>query len=371
MLISRFRPTSSFPLPRILGPSILASVTACSLLAAVSEVGAEPAPSGNPDSVRAAARVLGEEGLAAYREENYRVAAEKLGKAFDLVRVPTVGLWLARALVRQNQLVEAAERYQQVLQIEAPEGRISAQRQAQQDAAVERQELLRRIPVLKIVVLGAPQDDLTLQLDGVSLDPALVGTEIPVNPGKRSVAVSSQGKTLYKEITLAEAARESIELDFGTAEDAAGVTTTVPEAAPQAAVDPVMPPPIPQQTRRLEPVDYSESEESELWWRRTGGWVALGAGGVALGTWGVTALLAKGVRDDIEKDCHGTVCAKSQADDVDRYNALVTASTIGFWTGVVASAAGGYLLLSLPGEGGEAPLVPWVGVGTVGAVGRF
>ncbi|MBN1611646.1 MAG: hypothetical protein JW940_33735 [Polyangiaceae bacterium] len=368
-MTSRSRFSFSFLSPNTLPRSLLACLTACSLLGHAAEARAESgsSSSSSEDSSRAVARTLGEEGLAAFREEDYSLAAEKLGKAFDLVRVPTVGLWLARALARTNQLVQAAERYQQVLQIEDPEGRVSAQRQAQRDASLERRDLVRRIPGLTITVVGAAAEGLTLQLDGAPLDPALLGTDMPVNPGQRTVTATSEGRTLEKQATLAEADHASIELDFTAVEAAASTSEPAPLPEPAAALPPTNPPLFASQG----PGDRPVPAERDLGWRRTAGWVGLGVGGAAWATWGVTALLAKRLQRNMDRDCTGSVCLESRQDDVHRYNVLLTASTIGFWTGLVAGATGGYLLLSLPGQSGEDPLVPWIGMGTVGAVGRF
>jgi hypothetical protein len=62
-------------------------------------------------ATRSSARKVAMVGVAALQQGNADVAAEKLEKAFQILRVPSVGLWLARALRKRGQLVEASEHY--------------------------------------------------------------------------------------------------------------------------------------------------------------------------------------------------------------------------------------------------------------------
>jgi Flp pilus assembly protein TadD len=63
------------------------------------------------DRERAAARSLASEGVTAYEEGRNAVALEQFQRAYQLAPIPTIGLWLARALAKDGQLVEANERY--------------------------------------------------------------------------------------------------------------------------------------------------------------------------------------------------------------------------------------------------------------------
>ena len=44
------------------------------------------------DAARAAARDLGAEGVESYQAGNYAAASQQLGRAFEILRVPTLGL---------------------------------------------------------------------------------------------------------------------------------------------------------------------------------------------------------------------------------------------------------------------------------------
>src|SRR5689334_3893827 len=105
---------------------------------------AEPALA-QSDSARAGARDLGPGGVEAYQGGNYTLATDKLGRAFEILRVPSLGLWSARALAKSGKLVEASERYLVVTRLDAS-GDIAVQNQAKAEAATEREALLPKIP---------------------------------------------------------------------------------------------------------------------------------------------------------------------------------------------------------------------------------
>jgi uncharacterized protein HemY len=62
-------------------------------------------------ATRFAVRKLGDAGVSAYRAGDYESASEKLEKAYELMPVPSLGLWSARALVQRGSWTQAAERY--------------------------------------------------------------------------------------------------------------------------------------------------------------------------------------------------------------------------------------------------------------------
>src|SRR5690349_3336121 len=75
------------------------------------------AQSPSDDATRAVARELGVEGIQAYQANDVSTADQKLEKAYRLFAAPTLGLWSARSRAKLGRLVEAAERYRQVVQI--------------------------------------------------------------------------------------------------------------------------------------------------------------------------------------------------------------------------------------------------------------
>src|SRR5262245_32884810 len=87
------------------------------------------------DDARAAARTTGYEGVAAFEQGRYEEAHEKLDRAYELMRVHTLGLWSARAMVKRGLLVAAAERYLEVARMPVVHGDAAVQSEARDTAA--------------------------------------------------------------------------------------------------------------------------------------------------------------------------------------------------------------------------------------------
>jgi predicted deacylase len=102
------------------------------------------------DATRGAARTLGYDGVKAYQSGDYPVANEKLDKAYRVLKVPSLGLWSARALVKVGRLVEASERYAEVSRLPTSGGDETVQKQAQVDARAELEALAPRVPSLNM-----------------------------------------------------------------------------------------------------------------------------------------------------------------------------------------------------------------------------
>src|ERR1700712_2816842 len=81
------------------------------------------------DASRSAARETASAGVAAFQRNDFAIASEKLEKAYRLLKVPSFGLWSARALVKTGHLVQAAERYHEVVQLGLSEGDLTVQKQ--------------------------------------------------------------------------------------------------------------------------------------------------------------------------------------------------------------------------------------------------
>ncbi|MDB4990785.1 MAG: uncharacterized protein JWN04_5963 [Myxococcaceae bacterium] len=283
------------------------------------------------DAARATARQLGEQGIEAYRAEDYRAAAEKLDKAYQLFEVPTLGLWSARARERLGHLVEAAERYRDTARASNTIGDSAAQKEAQRTAAQELKALLPRISSLTIQLGEAPPDAVTVTIDGVVVPRAMIGARRPTNPGAHK-----------------------LEAVLGTEREMLDVLLTEGEHAERAflfqklAVTPLPPPstqPPPSQTARVQPeagvaleAGPSQLANGEPATKRKAGLpgkpLALGAlsvGAAGLLTSAITALLARA-------QCKDNVCASASA--LRTHDSLKTASTVTFYLGA-AFAVGG------------------------------
>lgn len=325
-------------------------LVAC-LVAPGSALAAEPAraPSAAPsasvidDATRAAVRKLGDAGTNAYEAGDYELASEKLEKAFQLLMVPSLALWSARALAKRGLLAQAAERYLLVQRLDAGPGNPAVQDEARRQAALERAELMPRLPYLRVRLDGASAGEVSVSVDGAPLPALLVGEDWPANPGAHHVVGTRGAERVEASCELAEGQTLEVVLRFPHRSRVASAT--------QADVTGVV-----------------DAAESGLPWRSIG-WVTLGIGGATLVASGVVGIVASREYDALTSsaDCLAEQCLSSRRSDVESYHRLVDVSTFGWISGAVLAGAGTLLVLTAPGSDVS------VGLGPAGANvgGRF
>jgi hypothetical protein len=301
------------------------------------------------DATRASARQLGYSGVEAFQSGQYESAREKLDKAYRVLKVPSLGLWSARALEKLGKLVEASERYLEVTRLSPSSGQEAVQTQAQADARREFEVLSPRIPKLRVVVEGADPSAVVLTVDGVAIAPELVGEERPVNPGKHRIEAKAGVETRASETSLGEGEHQTVKLSFGIA---GAVSVSRSEPSPPDVAPP------------------SRTGST----RATLGWAAVIAGGAGVVAGGVTGVLALGKRGDLESSDRCRIerneCLPDMQPVVDEYDRWRTVSTIGFVAGGVLATAGVVLLLTVPGEDGPSTALR-VSPRAVALIGRF
>jgi hypothetical protein len=298
--------------------------------------GTVSAAAAEPDaSTRAAARNIATAGALALEQGDVELATQKLTKAYELLPVPSIALWLARALVKRGQLVEAAEHYIQAGRLSPSLGSERAvQELAQKDAAQELSELTPRIPKLVITIEGARPDEVTLTVDGKPLATAVLGEEQPINPGTHTIRGTRPAEAVEQPITLLEGQSQSLVLRFQNRAAAPAVATVTPPA-------PTAPPPAAAP-------DSSHATHASSSGNKTLAYVAFAVGGAALVTGGVTGALAISKRSDLDANpaCQDGVCSPSIQGDIDSFRTMRTVSTIGFVAGGVCAGAGLVLWLT-------------------------
>jgi hypothetical protein len=298
-----------------------------------------PAPARAQDadpSVASAARQIGFEGVQAYEAGRYEEALDKLQRAYDLVKVPTFGLWSARSLVKLGRLVAASERYLEVTRIQlAPDAR-DIQKKAQGDARTELEALKPRIPNLTIAVAGAPTGSARVTMDDKPVPNALLGVQAPVDPGRHVIEARVGERVERRDVTVAEGASETVRIAFPP-----GAVATGP--APTATTAPTSTPPAPSATPGRSSPAFTIAA------------VAIGGGGLALGA--ITGALAIGKRNDLEGnvECRNDECLPDAHDEVDSLDVLRLVSTIGFIVGGAGIATGITLLVVDGGGNNNAP----------------
>ncbi len=285
------------------------------------------------DATRSAARQLATDGSAAYQAEDFAQAYDQFNRAYQLVHVPTVGIWAARSLVKLGRLVEASERYleieRQPLSADAPAEHVKAQK----DATDERTALLPRIPSVRVILDGADASEVFVTLNDQLLQAALLGVKRPTDPGKLRLKGVRGEQVVDANVELAEGESRDVTLSFPK------LSHVKPSAAPPAAanVAPAVPP-------KLE-----GSPDHTL------AYVAFGVGGAALITGGIFGGLALSQKSDLDGKCPARRCGPAQYGDVDSYATKSLVSGVGIIAGAALIGAGAVLYFTAPSPASEQP----------------
>jgi hypothetical protein len=102
--------------------------------------------------------------------------------------------------------------------------------------------------------------------------------------------------------------------------------------------------------------------------------VSLVIGGVGITTGVVLGLVAASKQSDLSENCADKECLPPSHPVLDEYRAFGAASTVGFIAGGVGLGLGIVLLAtapSAPKQETATRIVPYIGLGSAGAVGRF
>jgi hypothetical protein len=244
------------------------------------------------------------------------------------VEVPTIVLMQARTLVQLGRWVEGADKYASVQRWRDARPAEQANPtfvQAAEAAAVELAHLMPRIPKLNVQVSGAREGEaVEVYLDNRRMLDALVGADVPVDPGTHSVEVRRpDGRTVSRQLSIPEGRREEV--------------TILLEAE-----QPPAPKPVEAPVAASAPVERDGAGGSS---RATFGWLLLGTGAVAAGIGTVTGIVALGKKADLDEVCDPG-CDVSHEETLDSYRLNRTLSYVGFAIGVAGVSSGAYLLLS-------------------------
>jgi len=295
------------------------------------------AQSESDDATRSAARTLGKEGLSAYDAGDYPAAAQKLARAYAAVRVPTLGLWLARALAKTGKLVEASERYGEVTRLEISKlSNVEVQTEAQAKAKRERAELLPRIPTVRIQIEGADPDAVQITIDGTPVPSELLVVPRSVNPGQRTIEGKRGEEVVRKSVSVEEGQKEQVVLTFHGRQ---GAATLAKKKSPTATETP------------------GPKEASAGWPTLT--WVGFIAGGAGVLAGSVTGVLSLSATSRAREYCVNDNCAPPANDDIDSAKTMGTVSTVSFGVGIVGIGVGlAALLTSSPDSDARTDTAP-------------
>lgn len=322
-----------------------------------------PAFAQTTDATRAAARQLATEGVAKFEDGEFVSASDKLNRAFETIRAPSLGLWSARALVRCGRFVEASERYLEVTRLDPKNGDEAVQRQAQSDAIHEYDALQVRIPRVTLALANSvPGEDVKVSLDGVLLPATLLRAQVPVDPGPHVIEAVQGALSTRQALTFAEGARVnvSLQLVYTPPTQTAAAGLGLPGgASSQASIQsaPARKRALPAAPERATP---------------TGVWLTLASAGAGIVVGSVTGVMAMNTRAPVAPHCPGDVCEPKYADEVERLNTLRHVSTGAFaFSGVALASAGVLWLWASPARPTRAYVQPRIGLASVRLVGAF
>ncbi|HET7538480.1 MAG TPA: hypothetical protein VFK05_01365 [Polyangiaceae bacterium] len=166
------------------------------------------------DLERATARDAANNGRAAFDAGKYEKAIDYLSRAEQLVHSPTHLLYIARSQAKLGRLVAAHETYlkitRETLASNAPKAFVSAQAAAEQ----EQDAVDERLPTVTVVLQGVTNPpELSVQMDGTPLPPAMIGIPLPADPGEH--VFKANGPTIDSDpvtVRLAESAKQTVTL---------------------------------------------------------------------------------------------------------------------------------------------------------------
>lgn len=282
-------------------------------------------------------------------------AVAKMRAAWAFVRTPVTGMGLVRALLRDRKLIEARQIAIQVGQLEVDPADAARYAEPRRLAAKTADELVGKIPTLKVVLEGvragaAP----TLTVGGQKVPSEALSEAIVADPGPCEIVLTLDGKESRRTVTLVEGERRTIVVDARST--AAPSDAPTPASSSGGDVDAAR---APRATVRS---SYP-----------TWGWVGLAVGAAGVVTGSVTGLVTMSRASKIEDQCPGAVCAARYRDDLDDARRMGTVSTWAFVVGAVGVGVGVSAWFFRPSV--EAPraayVEPVVGPAFLGVRGAF
>ncbi len=168
---------------------------------------------------------LREEGIAAYNAGDYSQAKKAFDEALRIAPLHSLGVWAARARVKLGEWVEADQQYEKVLKAPRGSAQASAEVEAREQAAREREALRHRMPRLRIRLEGIDASDVEVSIDGRVVSEAFLlvkknkgifphGKSLEVNPGEHRLLGVSGEQRKEVSVTLGEGETRDVNLRF-------------------------------------------------------------------------------------------------------------------------------------------------------------
>lgn len=306
---------------------------------------AEPASAGPASAAPTAAekdtaRSLARDGDALFADRKFEPALARYSAAYHLVRVPTLGVQVAKTQAELGRLKEALLTAREVesMPVQPSEPPVfAAARKAAQELA---RELSARVP--RIVVEVAPkQASPQVSIDGAPSPTATSEAGAELDAGVHRLLVTADGySNVELEFELRERDRERLPVTLfpkagGAAERPSAAP--VPAASSSSAAPAVVAPPMGASSD-----DERRDRAAAARSARTRGYVALTVAGLGAAAGAVTGALAFSTKPD----CPDDTCAPSQSDDITNSKRYGNVATVSFAVGGAALLYGLWELIA-------------------------
>jgi hypothetical protein len=301
-------------------------------------VSAGPARAEDADAgIRMAARELALSGADAFDKQDYVTALDRFQRAEALYRAPSIAVMVARCLARVGRVVEAVDKYEATRRIPLEANAPDAFHRAVADANAEVDAVKARVARLQLRLPADAPPSTEVRLDDRPVPAALLGVDIPVDPGAHRVVARASGRAPYHDqLVAAEGGRHEIQISLPV----------------ESAAVPM----------------HESSRDSRGARPPTLAIALLVGGGVALAGGAVTGIVALGHKSNLDKNC-SPGCPAKMEDELDGFRLNRTLSYVGFGVGLAAAGAGTYFLLHRGASGEE--LSARVFPGGAAVAGRF
>jgi hypothetical protein len=357
-LTSRETPMTS-SIARALGGSAARAAALCALVVC-SAAGRVAAADGEAatDADKANARAVGSAGVGLAVAGKCTEAIPKLTAAEKLYHAPTTAEPLGVCLIKVGRVIAGTELLNRLARETLPPNAPPAFVAAQQRAAKDYDEGVKKVARLRIHITGAPAA-VQVQVDGENVDSSLLNNDRLTDPGTHSVTATAVGFTRAEaQVTLKDADAQDVALSL--------------VADPNYQPAPLPPKPAPAGPPALEPQPPTPAN-------RLPAYVAFGVSGVGLVVGSVFGVLALSSKSSLDGACTSAkICPASSQSNINSLHTDSIVSTIGLGAMLVGAGVGAYLFFSASPSKKEAALQsrwisvrPWIGATSFGVSGDF
>lgn len=322
-----------------------ASLALLTLVCSSAGKAAEPASANASPAVPTAAekdtaRALARDGDALFAERKFEAALARYAAAYHLVRVPTLGVQVAKTQSELGRLKDALLTAREVGNMPVQAGEPPVFATARKSAQELTEELGARVP--RILVEVTPRQAVAhVSIDGTPAPAATSGAGAELDAGVHRLLVKADGySNVELEFDLHERARERLPVTLFPDARKVAIAPGAPPAAASSNSAPAVAAAAP-------PAGASSNDERQdraaaARSARTRGYVALGVAGLGVAAGSVTGVLAFSTKPD----CPDDTCAPSQRDEIANSKRYGNVATVSFAVGGAALLYGLWELIA-------------------------